>query len=193
MLIYYVCMILWIESHCSVKLCLSAIYMFFFPTNSPGSSCISFRSESKVISGMGPALGQALAGFVGSSAGWRAPFALVGAAGLVMLLGQTCGCWRVFGFVGLLWVVQGFNLRRGWYWTEIYDILLWWLIIHLISLVEKNALTMFTYTVLLLWLLSGRGVSFSSDISEDTRIASGVGSWIPRNLYFIGETVSFSV
>ena len=40
--------------------------------------------ESKVISGMGPALGQALAGFVGSSAGWRAPFALVGAGGLVM-------------------------------------------------------------------------------------------------------------
>ena len=39
-----------------------------------------------VISGMGPALGQALAGFVGSSAGWRAPFALVGAAGLVMSL-----------------------------------------------------------------------------------------------------------
>ena len=31
---------------------------------------------------MGPALGQGLAGFLGSAAGWRAPFALVGAAGL---------------------------------------------------------------------------------------------------------------
>lgn len=39
-----------------------------------------------VISGMGPALGQALAGFVGSSVGWRAPFALVGVAGLLMSL-----------------------------------------------------------------------------------------------------------
>lgn len=97
----------WIALQC--HLCLSAMYMWVFPPNSPGSSCISFRSESKVISGMGPALGQALAGFVGSSAGWRAPFALVGAAGLVMSLGRTCGCWRVFGFVGVLWVVQGFK------------------------------------------------------------------------------------
>lgn len=39
-----------------------------------------------VISGLGPALGQGLAGFLGSSAGWRAPFALVGAAGLLMSL-----------------------------------------------------------------------------------------------------------
>ena len=41
----------------------------------------------QVISGLGPALGQGLAGFLGSSAGWRAPFALVGAAGLLMSLG----------------------------------------------------------------------------------------------------------
>ncbi|CAK8990611.1 unnamed protein product [Durusdinium trenchii] len=39
-----------------------------------------------VISGLGPALGQGLAGFLGSAAGWRAPFALVGAAGLCMAL-----------------------------------------------------------------------------------------------------------
>lgn len=88
------------ESYCSVNYA----SLFFFPTNSPGSSCISFRSESKVISGMGPALGQALAGFVGSSAGWRAPFALVGAAGLVMSLGRTCGCWRV---LRVCWCIVG--------------------------------------------------------------------------------------
>lgn len=39
-----------------------------------------------VISGMGPAIGQGLAGFLGATAGWRAPFALVGAAGLGITL-----------------------------------------------------------------------------------------------------------
>ena len=43
--------------------------------------------SGQVISGLGPALGQGLAGFLGSSAGWRAPFAWVGAAGLLMSLG----------------------------------------------------------------------------------------------------------
>ena len=39
-----------------------------------------------VVSSMGPGLGQALAGFVGPSAGWRAPFAIVGSAGFCMTL-----------------------------------------------------------------------------------------------------------
>ena len=37
-----------------------------------------------VVSGMGPGLGQGLAGFVGPSVGWRAPFAIIGAAGFAV-------------------------------------------------------------------------------------------------------------